>query len=100
VEVDIVMDEDLPLKITHDVSQTLQRKLEGEFSNTRTVKTLDQGLPLLGLADVERAYVHVDYENEHDIKEEHKPLYEITERRSIKQRVKSLLGMSKKHNDE
>jgi divalent metal cation (Fe/Co/Zn/Cd) transporter len=29
VEVDIVMDEDLPLKITHDVSQTLQRKLEG-----------------------------------------------------------------------
>jgi hypothetical protein len=44
--------------------------------------------------------VHVDYENEHDIKEEHKPLYEITERRSIKQRVKSLLGMSKKQNDE
>jgi hypothetical protein len=30
VEVDIVMDEELPLKVTHDVSQTLQRKLEGE----------------------------------------------------------------------
>jgi hypothetical protein len=44
--------------------------------------------------------VHVDYENEHDIKEEHKPLYEITERRSIKQRVKYLLGMSKKQNDD
>ena len=29
VEVDIVMDEGMPLKITHDVSQTLQRKLEG-----------------------------------------------------------------------
>jgi divalent metal cation (Fe/Co/Zn/Cd) transporter len=29
VEVDIVMDEEAPLKITHDVSQTLQRKLEG-----------------------------------------------------------------------
>lgn len=58
VEVDVVMDEDLPLKITHDVSQTLQRKLEG-------------------LADVERAYVHVDYEHDHDIKEEHKPLYEV-----------------------
>jgi hypothetical protein len=57
-------------------------------------------LPRIGLADVERAYVHVDYENEHDIKEEHKPLYEITERRSIKQRVKSLLGMSKKQNEE
>ncbi|KAF9732023.1 hypothetical protein PMIN06_000194 [Paraphaeosphaeria minitans] len=76
VEVDIVMDENLPLKVTHDVSQTLQRKLEG-------------------LADVERAYVHVDYEDEHDIYEEHKPLYEITERRSIKQRVKALLSRNK-----
>ncbi|KAF2119026.1 cation diffusion facilitator 1 [Lophiotrema nucula] len=78
VEVDIVMDEDAPLKVTHDVSQTLQRKLEG-------------------LAEVERAYVHVDYENEHDIHEEHKPLYEVTERRSIKQRVKELLRISKKN---
>lgn len=49
-----------------------------------------------GLADVERAYVHVDYENDHDPKEEHKPLYEITARRSIKQRVKELLSRSKK----
>ena len=32
VEVDIVMNEDQPLKITHDVSQTLQRKLEGMSS--------------------------------------------------------------------
>ncbi|KAK3945640.1 cation efflux family-domain-containing protein [Diplogelasinospora grovesii] len=57
VEIDIVMDEELPLKVTHDVGQTLQRKLEG-------------------LADVERAFVHIDYEHEHDIHEEHKPLYE------------------------
>ncbi|KAF2280502.1 uncharacterized protein EI97DRAFT_411823 [Westerdykella ornata] len=76
VEVDIVMDEDAPLKVTHDVSQTLQRKLEG-------------------LADVERAYVHVDYENEHDPHEEHKPMYDNTERRSIRQRVKELLSRSK-----
>lgn len=34
VEVDIVMDEDLPLKVTHDVSQTLQRKLEGKSLQT------------------------------------------------------------------
>ncbi|KAF2878264.1 cation diffusion facilitator 1 [Massariosphaeria phaeospora] len=81
VEVDIVMDEAMPLKITHDVSQSLQRKLEG-------------------LADVERAYVHVDYENEHDIHEEHKPLYEVTERRSIKQRVKQLLSFKKKEKTE
>ena len=71
------MDEGTPLKITHDVSQTLQRKLEG-------------------LADVERAYVHVDYENEHDIKEEHKPLYEGTQQRSIKERVKALKYIFKK----
>lgn len=65
------MDEELPLKVTHDVSQTLQRKLEG-------------------LADVERAYVHVDYEDEHDIYEEHKPLYEVTQSRTIKERVKAM----------
>jgi hypothetical protein len=71
------MNEDLPLKITHDVSQTLQRKLEG-------------------LADVERAYVHVDYENDHDIKEEHKPLYEVTQQRSIKERMQALKYIFKK----
>jgi hypothetical protein len=34
--------------------------------------------------------VHVDYENEHDIHEEHKPLYEVTQKRSIKERVKAM----------
>ncbi|OAL55437.1 hypothetical protein IQ07DRAFT_582924 [Pyrenochaeta sp. DS3sAY3a] len=77
VEVDIVMDEDLPLKITHDVSQSLQRKLEG-------------------LADVERAYVHVDYEDEHDINEEHKPLYQVTQSRTIKERLQGLKFLFKK----
>ncbi|KAK3332151.1 cation efflux family-domain-containing protein [Cercophora scortea] len=57
VEIDVVMDEDLPLKITHDVGQSLQRKLEG-------------------LANVERAFVHIDYEHAHDPHDEHKPLYE------------------------
>lgn len=51
------MDEDTPLRISHDVGQTLQRKLEG-------------------LALVERAFVHVDYEHAHNVHEEHKPLYE------------------------
>lgn len=54
--------------------------------------------PCTGLADVERAYVHVDYEDEHDINEEHKPMYDNTERRSIRQRVKELLSFSKKDN--
>lgn len=39
---------------------------------------------------MERAYVHVDYEDEHDIYEEHKPLYEVTQSRSIKERVMAL----------
>jgi len=65
-KMDIVMEEGLPLKITHDVGQTLQRKLEG-------------------LARVERAFVHVDYEHEHDVNEEHKPLYRKNEKgRSLK----------------
>ena len=36
------MDENLPLKITHDVSQELQRKLEGEFSHIRAVESPTQ----------------------------------------------------------
>lgn len=30
VEVDIIMDQNIPLRVSHDVSQTLQRKLEGK----------------------------------------------------------------------
>lgn len=67
VEMDIVMDEGLPLKVTHDVGQDLQRKLEG-------------------LADVERAFVHVDYDHQHDVNEEHKPLF------APKSNVKRSLG--------
>jgi divalent metal cation (Fe/Co/Zn/Cd) transporter len=52
------MDPDTKLRESHDVSQALQRKLEG-------------------LADVERAFVHVDYDYEHDISEEHRPLYDM-----------------------
>ncbi|KAI0482074.1 hypothetical protein GGR56DRAFT_168868 [Xylariaceae sp. FL0804] len=51
------MDQGCPLRTTHDVSQSLQRKLEG-------------------LSDVERAFVHVDYDDAHDPHEEHKPLYD------------------------
>ncbi|KAA8893089.1 putative metal tolerance protein 3 [Sphaerosporella brunnea] len=46
VEVDIVMPETSTLRETHDVAESLQIKLED-------------------LPDVERAYVHVDYETEH-----------------------------------
>ncbi|KAK6223650.1 cation efflux family protein [Colletotrichum tabaci] len=55
VEIDVVMDESTALKISHDVAQDLQRKVEG-------------------LGDVERAFVHVDYSEAHDPHEEHKPL--------------------------
>lgn len=46
VEVDIVMDPNESLRATHDVAEELQTKLES-------------------LPDVERAYVHVDYETTH-----------------------------------
>ncbi|KAK4631409.1 Metal tolerance protein 3 [Fulvia fulva] len=46
IEVDIVMDRQLSLEETHDVAEELQTKLES-------------------LPDVERAYVHVDYETTH-----------------------------------
>lgn len=78
VEVDIVMDQNIPLKISHDVSQSLQRKLEG-------------------LGDVERAFVHVDYEDEHDIGEEHKPLYEKKKKRTLRD---ILLGAKRKTEEE
>jgi cation diffusion facilitator family transporter len=46
VEVDVVMDPDESLRETHDIAEELQMKLES-------------------LPDVERAYVHVDYETTH-----------------------------------
>jgi cation diffusion facilitator family transporter len=46
VEVDVVMDPESTLRSTHDVAEELQMKLES-------------------LPDVERAYVHVDYETTH-----------------------------------
>jgi len=46
VEVDIVMDEAMNLKETHDIAEALQMKLES-------------------LPNVERSYVHVDYETSH-----------------------------------
>ncbi|OGM42237.1 cation diffusion facilitator family transporter [Aspergillus bombycis] len=59
VEVDIVMDKETRLQESHDVSQELQRKLEG-------------------LTGVERAFVHVDYEYLHDVHEEHRPIYDTS----------------------
>ncbi|KAF2009014.1 hypothetical protein BU24DRAFT_497581 [Aaosphaeria arxii CBS 175.79] len=46
VEVDIVMDPEATLRATHDIAEELQIKLES-------------------LPNVERAYVHVDYETDH-----------------------------------
>ncbi|TVY91128.1 Metal tolerance protein [Lachnellula willkommii] len=70
VEVDVIMDSNERLQVTHDVAEKLQRKLEG-------------------LSDVERAFVHVDYEGEHNISEEHKPLYTAQEpKQPFAQRVR------------
>jgi hypothetical protein len=73
------MDPDTKLRDSHDVSQSLQRKLEG-------------------LADVERAFVHVDYDYSHDIHEEHRPVYAASEPdSSIRSLVKRFLF--KNHED-
>ncbi|KKZ60541.1 hypothetical protein EMCG_04820 [[Emmonsia] crescens] len=78
VEMDVVMDEDTPLKVSHDVSQSLQRKLEG-------------------LASVERAFVHVDYEDTHNPHEEHKPLYTArSQRRTIREWLGDVLTGKRK----
>ncbi|KAK1969353.1 cation efflux family protein [Colletotrichum sublineola] len=76
VEIDIVMDESTPLRISHDVAQELQRKVEG-------------------LGDVERAFVHVDYSEAHDPHEEHKPLYERQQKKPSRT-LKEILLRTKK----
>ncbi|KIH50979.1 cation efflux family protein [Ancylostoma duodenale] len=53
IKVHIVLDEDMPLKVAHDISETLQINIES-------------------LPEVERAFVHVDYEYEHQPEDEHK----------------------------
>lgn len=46
VEVDIVLAEDMPLKVAHDIGEELQNRIES-------------------MEDVERAFVHLDFESEH-----------------------------------
>lgn len=53
VEVHIVLDENMRLKEAHDISESLQNSIEA-------------------LPDVERAFLHVDYEFEHKPQDEHK----------------------------
>lgn len=53
VEVDIVLPEDMTHREAHDIGESLQVKLEK-------------------LADVERAFVHLDYEADHSPYSEHK----------------------------
>ncbi|KAK5979845.1 Cation diffusion facilitator family transporter [Trichostrongylus colubriformis] len=53
VEVHIVLDENMPLKVAHDISESLQINIES-------------------LPEVERAFVHTDYEYDHQPQDEHK----------------------------
>ncbi len=53
VEVHIVLPEEMSVKVAHDIQETLQQKLEI-------------------LTEVERAFVHIDYETHHDPTTEHK----------------------------
>jgi len=102
------MDEEAPLKVTHDVSQTLQRKIEGKFDYNET--QIDNTNSDSGLEDVERAFVHVspdsfhafqilanipqvDYDQDHDPHEEHKP---VTPARKPKRAIKKRMEDAKK----
>jgi len=53
VELDIVLDKDMSLKEAHDIGESLQIKIEQ-------------------IEEVERAFVHLDYEYEHKPHDEHK----------------------------
>lgn len=53
VEVDIMLPRDMPLQVAHDIGEKLQFKIEA-------------------LDEVERAYVHLDYETDHNPTTEHK----------------------------
>jgi hypothetical protein len=76
------MDPETQLKNSHDVSQTLQRKLEG-------------------LASVERAFVHVDYDDDHNAHEEHKPLYDAKkQKRTLREWVEDLFQGKKTDADD
>ena len=53
VEMDIVLPEDMSLRVAHDIGESLQQRLEN-------------------LPEVERAFVHLDYEYSHNPNSEHK----------------------------
>ncbi|EGT60164.1 hypothetical protein CAEBREN_17298 [Caenorhabditis brenneri] len=53
VEVHIVLDQNMTLKVTHDIAESLQTGIEA-------------------LPEIERAFVHCDYEFEHHPQDEHK----------------------------
>ena len=76
-----MMDPETKLRESHDVSQELQRKLEG-------------------LADVERAFVHVDYDYHHDVNEEHRPLYDADGTGSSIRELVKRLWTRKDKNDQ
>lgn len=83
------MGQDEKLRTTHDVAERLQRKLEGAMDMH---KGADECWLVTGLADVERAFVHVDYDGVHDIGEEHKPLYSPQEAKApLLERMKEKL---------
>lgn len=64
VEVDIVLPSNMPLREAHDIGESLQHRLES-------------------LADVERAFVHLDYESTHHPHSEHKVVWRHSQRHPL-----------------
>uniref|UniRef100_A0A6B2LA69 Uncharacterized protein n=1 Tax=Arcella intermedia TaxID=1963864 RepID=A0A6B2LA69_9EUKA len=68
VEIDIILDEDTPLKVAHDIGESLQNKIEK-------------------LPDIERAFVHLDFEDEHRHLDEHPTLEKLHARFKTQEQI-------------
>ena len=60
-----MMDTKTPLRTSEDVSQSLQREIEG-------------------LAEVVRAFMHVNYQHDHDVHQERKPPHDDAPIRTLR----------------
>jgi hypothetical protein len=66
VEVDIVLPEDMSLREAHDIGEALQMKLEQVcYCFLFLIECLMVNSAILQVNLVERAFVHLDYETDH-----------------------------------
>lgn len=69
------------MKISHDVAESLQIKIEG-------------------LKDVERAFVHVDWEHDHHVHGEHKPVVVKMDKARKAKGIRGFFGLAVKEKQD